>query len=109
MLRNLTRLFADTGHHGIGIDIDASVVEAANELLRDNGCDDRFAVRRADMREASAFAEGPFDVITAYQNVYYFDSGERTTIWRRCREALTPNGRLLRVAERGARAAGTNS
>ncbi len=89
------------GHHGVGVDLDASVVAAASQLLRDAGCADRFAVRQADIREASTFANEKLDIVTAHQNVYYFDAAERAVLWRRCRECLTEGGRLVIVTPTG--------
>ena len=84
-------------HRGVGIDIDAQVVDAAKTVLNENGHSDRFALRQGDMREADAFVGGPYDVITAYQNVYYFDAAERVAIWRSCKRALAQDGRVLIV------------
>lgn len=35
-----------------------------------------------------------FELVTANQTVYYFDSKERTALWRRARERLAAGGRL---------------
>ena len=85
------------GHRGIGLDLDAGVVSTAQELLQEAGVDARFRVDQADMRDANAWPDGPFDVITAHQNVYYFDAKERAALWRSCRERLTDAGRLVIV------------
>ncbi|MEM7587046.1 MAG: class I SAM-dependent methyltransferase [Acidobacteriota bacterium] len=85
------------GHSGHGIDFDPAVVAAAQRLLAEAGLDDRFTVQRGDMREAASWPEGPFDVITAHQNVYYFEAEERLALWRACRERLSDAGRLVIV------------
>ncbi len=84
-------------HRGVGVDLDPGVVAAAQRLVAGAGLDGRFSVRQSDMRDAQSWPGGPFDVITAHQNVYYFDAEERTALWRRCRRHLTDTGRLAIV------------
>ncbi len=85
------------GHHGVGIDFDPGVVAAAQQFLADAGLADRFRIQQGDMRDALSWPDGLFDVLTAHQNVYYFDAEERQTLWLCCREHLTNTGRLLIV------------
>ncbi|MCG8461222.1 MAG: methyltransferase domain-containing protein [Holophagales bacterium] len=82
------------GHRGVGVDLDPGVVAAAQRLLADAGLEGRFSVRQGDVRDGRSWPEGPFDVVTAHQNVYYFDAEERAALWRRCREHLTDAGYL---------------
>ncbi|MGB0951862.1 MAG: class I SAM-dependent methyltransferase [Planctomycetota bacterium] len=84
-------------HRGIGIDYDPGVVRAAQRLLADANLQDRFSVQEADMRDPTTWPTGPFDVVTAHQNVYYFDANERQGLWQRCREHLTQHGELVLV------------
>lgn len=85
------------GHRGVGIDLDPGVVDAARRLVAAAGLERRFSIRQADMRDGRGWPAGPFDVITAHQNVYYFDAEERAALWRRCREHLADTGRLVIV------------
>lgn len=84
-------------HRGVGVDLDPGVVAAAQQLVADAGLADRFAVRQGDVRDAQCWPDGPFDVVTAHQNVYYFDAGERAALWRCCREHLEDTGQLAIV------------
>ncbi len=84
-------------HRGVGLDLDPGVVAAARQLVADAGLEDRFSVQQGDMRDAQSWPGGRFDVVTAHQNVYYFDAAERTALWRRCREHLTDTGYLAIV------------
>ena len=86
-----------SGHRGVGVDLDPGVVSAARRLVAEAGLEDRFAVRQGDLRQAESWPEGPFDVVTAHQNVYYFDAGERAALWRRCRQRLEEGGELVAV------------
>lgn len=85
------------GHHGVGLDLDPAVVAAAQVLVTHEGLEDRFTVQQGDMRNAQAWPDGPFDIITAHQNVYYFNAKERVALWRHCRHHLTETGQLLIV------------
>lgn len=84
-------------HHGVGIDFDQGVLDAAQNLLGNSGFQDRFSVQQADMREGQQWPDGLFEVITAHQNVYYFNAEERAALWRTCHEHLTDHGQLIIV------------
>lgn len=85
------------GHTGVGLDLDADVVRMASRRIEQAGLTDRFDVRCADVRAADGLPAGPFDVVTAHQNVYYFDAAQRLDLWRRCRAVLAENGRIVIV------------
>ena len=82
-------------HGGIGVDLDRRVVDLATETIARAHLSDRFEIRHADARSDDAFADGPFDVITAHQNAYYFDAEGRRALWNRCFRALAPGGRVV--------------
>ena len=82
---------------GVGLDLSADVASLAEATLARAGLADRFRVAQGDARRADALPEGPFDVITAHQNLYYFDEGERRDLWTRCRSLLAPEGRVAIV------------
>lgn len=86
------------GHSGVGIDFDTAVVAAAEDRMCLAYPMERFTVVAGDMRDAATWPVGPFDVITAHQNVYYFDSDERREVWRSCRGHLADDGRLVIVS-----------
>ncbi len=85
------------GHRGVGVDLDPGVVAAARQLVADAGLEGRFSVQQGDVRDAQHWPDGPFDVVTAHQHVYYFAAEERIALWRRCREHLTDTGCLAIV------------
>ena len=84
-------------HRGVGLDLDPGVVSDAQALVAAAGLEDRFTVQEGDMRDEQGWPDGPFDIVTAHQNVYYFDADERAALWRRCREHLTDTGQLVIV------------
>ena len=85
------------GHRGVGVDLDSGVVAAARRLVTAAGFGDRFGVVQGDLRDRHQWPDGSFDIVTAHQNVYYFDADERLALWRRCREHLKEAGHLVIV------------
>jgi SAM-dependent methyltransferase len=83
---------------GIGIDMDREVVELASENLRGWGLSQRFRVMQADIRDAPGDLAGPFDLVTLYNNVYYFGVDERPALFRELRARLAPGGALALVS-----------
>jgi 2-polyprenyl-3-methyl-5-hydroxy-6-metoxy-1,4-benzoquinol methylase len=82
---------------GIGIDIDEEVVRQARENLSTWGLSDRFEIRHGDIRHISGEIMGPFDVITLYNLLYYFDKEARLSLMNNLRDILSPMG-VLAVA-----------
>lgn len=83
---------------GIGIDIEGDVVRETSARLVAWGIDDRFKILLADARSASPELRGPFDLITLYNNIYYFRIGERTSLLTGLRERLCPGGALAIIS-----------
>jgi SAM-dependent methyltransferase len=79
---------------GLGVDLDAAVVDLARQRLADAGLAERFQVRHADVRTAELPAAS-FDLVLLFQNIYYFAEDERPGLLRRLRELLAPGGALL--------------
>jgi 4-hydroxy-2,2'-bipyrrole-5-carbaldehyde O-methyltransferase len=79
---------------GLGVDLDAAVVELARRRLTDAGLAERFPVRHADVRTIELPAAS-FDLVLLLQNVYYFAEDERPGLLRRLRGLLAPGGALL--------------
>jgi hypothetical protein len=48
----------------------------------------------ANIRQAGAETTGPFDLITLYNNIYYFPENERVRLLVSLRERLKPGGKL---------------
>ena len=82
---------------GVGIDLDESVVQQARANLGEWGGGDRFHLLVADARQPPAELDGPFDLITLYNNIYYFTPEERPPLLRRFRSWLAPGGSLVLV------------
>jgi SAM-dependent methyltransferase len=78
---------------GLGVDLDAAVVDLARQRLADAGLAERFPVHRADIRTAALPAS--FDLVLLFQNIYYFAEDERPDLLRRLRGLLAPGGALV--------------
>jgi 4-hydroxy-2,2'-bipyrrole-5-carbaldehyde O-methyltransferase len=79
---------------GLGVDLDAGVVDLARRRLADARLAGRFDVRHADVRTAELEAAS-FDLVLLFQNVYYFAKDERPDLLRRLGGLLAPGGALL--------------
>jgi SAM-dependent methyltransferase len=79
---------------GIGIDIDEVVVEQARQNIEKWGLDDKFRIIAGDIRVSPDSLEGPFDLITLFNILYYFPSEERLELLRRLRSILAPHGTI---------------
>jgi 4-hydroxy-2,2'-bipyrrole-5-carbaldehyde O-methyltransferase len=79
---------------GVGIDMQPEVAEMAVDNLAKWGVGGRFKVLTADIRNPSLDLDGPFDLITLYNNIYYFAPEERPALFRSLRSRLAPTGAL---------------
>jgi SAM-dependent methyltransferase len=79
---------------GIGIDMDPEVVMQATQNLRNWGIGDRFDIVHGDIRTPPVDIEGPFDIITLFNLVYYFSADELSELFRAFRSWLAPEGIL---------------
>ena len=82
---------------GLGVDLDAAVVELARRRLAEAGLAERFQVRHADIRTLQLEAAG-FDLVLLLQNIYYFAEDQRPELLRRLHGLLAPGGMLLLVS-----------
>jgi SAM-dependent methyltransferase len=80
--------------HGAGIDLQAEVVANTARSLAVWGLAERFQVVHADVRALPPALAGPFDLITLYNNVYYFPVAERPALLGGLRARLAPGGAL---------------
>jgi protein-L-isoaspartate O-methyltransferase len=83
---------------GIGIDLSKEVVEEALRNLERWGLLDNFEVVLADIRNPPDKINGPFDLITLYQNIYYFVPSERPALFQSLISRLAPGGVLAIVS-----------
>ncbi len=83
---------------GVGLEREAELVSTARTSLERWGISDRFAVQQGDARLLGAELSGDFDLITLFNNIYYFAPAEREALMRDLRSRLTPRGRLAIVS-----------
>lgn len=83
---------------GIGIDLKREVIAATSRRLVEWGLAERFRVSVADVRQAGPETAGPFDLITLYNNIYYFPGHERVSLLASLRKRLKPGGKLAVVS-----------
>lgn len=83
---------------GVALDMQQDVVLQARENLEEWGLGDRFDVLVADVRRPPEHLSGPFDLVTLYNNVYYFTERERSELFRRVRSWLIPGGTVALVS-----------
>jgi len=84
--------YANANATGIGIDIDAAVVEQAKQNLENWGLRGTFTIIAGDIRSPAQGIEGTFDLITLYNVLHYFDSEKRIELLQTLRSMLSPDG-----------------
>lgn len=77
---------------GLGVDIDPTVVPLARTNMEKWNLTDRFQVFEADILNPGPELDGPFDLITLYNLVYYFDDPTRERLFRLLAARLKPGG-----------------
>jgi SAM-dependent methyltransferase len=82
---------------GVGLDIDEAVAQQARHNLSAWGLSERFQVLQGDVRHIPGRIAGPFDLITLYNILYYFENKERPELLRTLRDLLAPRGVLAVV------------
>jgi cyclopropane fatty-acyl-phospholipid synthase-like methyltransferase len=75
--------------------MNAAVVRQAKQNISAWGLSDRFEIRHGDIRRISGEIVGPFDVITLYNLLYYFDKQARLSLLNSLRDVLSPMGVLV--------------
>ena len=96
---------------GIGIEMDEKVAAQAKENLNHWGLADRFRILLGDIRSQADAHHGGFDLITAFNLVYYVPVDERPAFFSLLRSLLHPRGCLALVnnfQSRGSDAAAAN-
>lgn len=79
---------------GTAIDLEEEVAARARANLEAWGLGERFRVLAADVRDPPPELDGPFDVITLYNNVYYFEPSARPRLFADLRARLAEGGVL---------------
>jgi SAM-dependent methyltransferase len=83
---------------GLAIDVQPDVVNEATSNMAKWGLADRFSVELADALEPPPHIAGPFDVITLYNNVYYFTVEQRRRLFSQFKRWLAPGGGVAVVS-----------
>ncbi len=91
-IRSYASLHAE--HNGLAVDNDAAVTEIARSNFETWGVADRFEALCEDIRRPSPALDGPFDLATSFQNIYYFDTNERESLFEAVFQRLAPGGRF---------------
>lgn len=78
--------------HVTAVEREADVVAQAKALLAGAGMSGRCDLLHADVRDLS-FGQD-FDLITLYNNIYYFEDGKRVNLLAQLRGWLKPGGRI---------------
>ena len=82
---------------GIGLDVDEAVVKQARHNILAWGLADKFEILHGDVRQVAGKITAPFDVITLYNLLYYFEISERPALLQTLKSMLSPHG-VLAVA-----------
>jgi 4-hydroxy-2,2'-bipyrrole-5-carbaldehyde O-methyltransferase len=79
---------------GFGLDIDAAAVRQAQDNIRQWGLNDFFSIHQGDILQPPGTIAGPFDLITLFNLLYYFNEESRTELLHKVRAMLSPKGVL---------------
>ena len=82
---------------GTGIDTDDKVVTQAWDNLEKWGLQNRFSILAGDIRSHTNELQGGFDLITAFNLIYYFPLDERAEFFSLLHSLLSANGCLALV------------
>ncbi|MBP7735624.1 MAG: class I SAM-dependent methyltransferase [Spirochaetes bacterium] len=77
----------------VGLELDSKVAKTARGAVAARGLQDRVTIEVADVREYRAGA--PFDILTLYNNIYYFPVEERIGLLAHLKDLLNPGGCIL--------------
>ena len=79
--------------NALGLELDSQVAEIARRNIQTRGLEDRVKIVVEDVRNY----RDPelFDIVTLYNNIYYFPVEERVDLFRHLRSLLKPNGRIV--------------
>ncbi|WP_350281898.1 class I SAM-dependent methyltransferase [Nitrosomonas sp.] len=77
----------------VGLELQKDAANVALENIREWGLQDRVKVEIGDIRTRPAASD--FDMVTLYNNIYYFPIEERVDLLVKIRKQLKPDGALL--------------
>ena len=79
--------------NAVGLELDADVAKTARGNIEARSLQDRVKIMVEDVRNYRS--DGLFDVLTLYNNIYYFPVEERVALFKHLRSLLKPGGRIL--------------
>lgn len=80
----------------VGIDVSERVTALATANFAEWGIADRCTALHADIRQpAPGPLDGPFEMVTLHNNVYYFSASERAGLFADLRRRIAPDGHLV--------------
>lgn len=79
----------------LGLELQPNVAEVARRNIAAWGLAGRVQIETGDIRDRAPAER--FDIVTLYNNIYYFPVDERVALLRRIREFLKPGGFLLLI------------
>jgi predicted O-methyltransferase YrrM len=82
----------------VAIDMQPAVVALAQKNFATWGIAERVTTRVADIRSTDLGDDPPFDLVTLYNNIYYFRVEERQSLFKRLTELLAPHGVICVVS-----------
>jgi 4-hydroxy-2,2'-bipyrrole-5-carbaldehyde O-methyltransferase len=77
----------------VGLELDPQVAGKAKDAVRARGLGDRVEIAVKDVRDYPA--PELFDLLTLYNNIYYFPVEERVGLLKHLKTLLRPNGRIV--------------
>lgn len=92
-----TAYTANNNTIGLGIDCDDAVVEQARKNMEIWGLSDRIKIIQGNIRTCNVKDDGPFDLITIYNLIYYFEPDERGDLINRLKANLSPGGKIALI------------
>ncbi|MCK5312900.1 MAG: methyltransferase domain-containing protein [Desulfobacteraceae bacterium] len=79
---------------GLGIDCDDAVVKQAKNNMEKWGLINRFNIAQGDIRTFDIKSFAPFDLITLYNIIYYFEPEERGALIKKLKSNLSSQGKI---------------
>jgi len=98
-LRHVARASAEVT--GVGLDIDPASAALAERNLAGWSLADRFTVHVGDVRDLSDDLTGPWDLVLAFQNIYYFDGSDRLDVLAHLRRLAKGGAVVIATAVAG--------
>ena len=77
----------------LGLELQPNVADVARQNMQEWGLQDRVRIEAGDIREK--VPEERFDIVTLYNNIYYFPVGDRVPLLRHIKKFLKTGGFLL--------------